>query len=171
LLQSLLDSGSVKRILVRPHPLNLWDGLDAFIEGWHSPKIGLSRERSVFEDVHECDVVFAGNSSIHVEAVTAGRPSCYVHGLDFGPYDLHSFVARGLIWEPPADRPFDPQEAFRFYQRSGWVDRLREFANIDEDVETVGRHVRAAILDLNTSRHPGCDTQAETEHALPLQSS
>jgi hypothetical protein len=37
---------------------------------------------------------------------------------------------------------------FRFYQRRGWTDALRFFANIDEDEKSVAARVGAAMREL-----------------------
>ena len=107
----------------------------------------------MFRDIEESDIVLAGNSSVLVDAVTAGRPSGYVPGLDYGSVDLHEFVARGLIYPVNDEFGFDPDAMLSFYQRLDWVNVLRLFANIDEDEATVEAQVCVAIRDLAVSRN------------------
>jgi hypothetical protein len=102
----------------------------------------------VSRDLEASDVVLAGNSSVLVEAVTAGRPGGYVSDLDYGSPDLHEFVARGLIYPMDDELSFDPEAMLRFYQRPGWTDALRFFANIDEDENSVVARVGAAMREL-----------------------
>jgi hypothetical protein len=102
----------------------------------------------VLRDVEASDIVLGGNSSVLVEAVTAGRPSGYVQGLDHGPADLHSFVARGLIYRMDDDLSFDPNAMLTFYQRPDWPNALKLFANVDEDEVSVLARVAAAMRDL-----------------------
>jgi hypothetical protein len=159
LVKCLLADHRVSRILVRPHPTNLWARLDAWIESLNDRRLRASSEGSVCHDLETADIVLAGNSSVLVEAVTAGRPSGYVAGLDHGSNDLHSFVERGLIYSlgdtngrekgtgPNADR-IDFAGLLRFYQHADWSDVLRLFANIDEDEATVAVKVGAAMRDI-----------------------
>jgi len=107
----------------------------------------------VSRDLEASDVVLAGNSSVLVEAVTAGRPSGYLSDLDYGSPDLHEFVARGLIYPIDGELGFDPDAMFHFYQRPGWTDALRFFANIDEDEKSVAARVGAAMRELISERY------------------
>ena len=115
LVDRLAGDPRVSRILVRPHPKNLWLGLDAWIESRNDPRIRRSPTGPVFRDLEESDIVLGGNSSVLVDAVTAGRPSGYVPGLDYGSPDLHEFVARGLIF-PIEDDCCGRNEALDFVQ-------------------------------------------------------
>lgn len=81
-----------------------------------------------------------------VDAVTAGVPSAYVVGLDHGSADLHGFVAAGLIYCSEANPNFD--ELLRFYQKPGWHEVLRRFANIDDDEAAILAETQKAIDDL-----------------------
>jgi hypothetical protein len=148
LIERLLDDQRVSRILVRPHPTNLWTGLDRWIASRNDPRVRRSSSGPVSRDLDASDIVLAGNSSVLIEAVTAGRPGGYVPGLDYGDQDLHQFVARGLIF-PIDDEPgFDPDAMLRFYQRPDWTLALRLFANIDEDEASVAARAGAAMREL-----------------------
>jgi hypothetical protein len=146
----------VSRILVRPHPTNLWVNLHAESGAWgdarNNPRLRFSSSGSLSGDLEASDIVLAGNSSALVEAVTAGRPSGYISGLDYGSPDLHAFVARGLIYPIDDKASFDPLAMLRFYQQPGWTDTLRFFANIDEDEESVAARVGAAMRELLNTR-------------------
>jgi hypothetical protein len=148
LVSHLQQDSRVSRILVRPHPKNLWLGLDAWIASLNDSRVRRSFDSSVFNDLEASDIVLGGNSSVLVDAVTRGRPSGYVPRLDYGSADLHSFVAHGLIYPVEDDFNFDPEAMLRFYQRQGWSNVLRLFANIDEDETSVLARVAATMLDL-----------------------
>jgi hypothetical protein len=149
----------VSRILVRPHPKNLWLGLDAWVASFNDPRVCRSPDGPVFRDVEASDIVLAGNSSVLVEALTAGRPAGYVPGLDYGSQDLHAFVARGLVYQFEDERGFDPDAMLRFYQRPNWPDVLRLFANVDEDEASVASRVCAALRELAASREASAGNQ------------
>lgn len=146
-IEDLLCDRRVSRIIVRPHPKNLWLGLDAWIASRNDARICRTFSSSVVRDVEASDIVLAGNSSVLIDAVTAGRPSGYVLGLDHGSPDLHAFVARGLIY-PIDELGFDPDAMRRFYQRAGWSTVLRLFANVDEDEVSVTRRAVAIMREL-----------------------
>ncbi len=139
LVARLLTCSHVATILIRPHPKNLWRGLDEWIAAQDQARVRLAKGATVFQDVESVDVALAGNSSVLVDAVTAGRPSAYVSGLDHGPPDLHGFTARGLVYQLPDidDMEFNLSTMFAFYQRPGWVSILRDFANIDQEEAAV----------------------------------
>ncbi|OLE55479.1 MAG: hypothetical protein AUG51_03200 [Acidobacteria bacterium 13_1_20CM_3_53_8] len=149
LVERLLCNQRVSRILIRPHPKNLWVKLDAWIASLNDSRVRRSFGNSVFRDIEATDIVLAGNSSVLVDAVTAGRPSGYVSGLDHGSADLHAFVARGLIYPIAAEIKFDPDAMLRFYQRTEWLSVLRLFANIDEDEASIMARVVVAMRELS----------------------
>jgi hypothetical protein len=142
----LLAKPNVSNIRIRPHPKNLWVGLEDWIANRHERRLGVSSRASVFDDVKSVDVVLAGNSSVLIDAVTAGRPAAYVADLDHGPYDLHRFVECGLIY--PLSDDWNPDSILRFYQHPGWSNVLRLFANIDESQETVAMKTAARMKQL-----------------------
>lgn len=147
----LLGHARVSRIHVRPHPKNLWVGFDAWIAAQNDARVQRCTGSSVFEDIEASDVVLAGNSSVLVEAVTAGRAAGYVRGIDYGSTDLHAFVARGLIYPYDEASGFDPDAMHNFYRRPDWPAALRLFANIDEDETTVAARVCDAMRELAAS--------------------
>ncbi|MFL6253967.1 MAG: hypothetical protein ACJ74T_03020, partial [Pyrinomonadaceae bacterium] len=148
LVELLLDDPRVSRVLLRPHPKNLWRGLAAWVESRRDLRLSLSPGGSVFQDIAASDVVLAGNSSVLVEAVTAGRPAAYVHGIDHGSPDLHAFVARGLVYHYRDELGFDPGAMQRFYLRAEWAATLRLFANIDEDETLVALRTKDALREV-----------------------
>jgi hypothetical protein len=145
---ALLGDTRVKRILVRPHPVNLWPGLAGRLMAIGDGRVCLSAGGSIFADVHECDLVVAGNSTVHVEAVVAGKASCYLRGLDHAPHDVQSFVRAGLVYELSATCRLDPSDVMRFYARREWPGILRRYANVDQDEAELAHIVAAALRDL-----------------------
>jgi hypothetical protein len=146
LIQRLLSEPNVSSIRIRPHPKNLWLGLKDWIAAQQDPRLGITANASVFEDVKCVDVVLGGNSSVLIDAVTAGRPGAYVADLDHGPQDLHRFVECGLIY--PMQDNWTPDSMLHFYQSRGWLNVLRLFANIDEDEKTVAMRMASTMRQL-----------------------
>ena len=135
LVENLLANDRVTRILIRPHPKNLWRDIDSWTASRADARLYQSCKTTVLEDLKGLDVVFGGNSSVLIDSVTAGVPSAYVDDLDHGAPDLHRFVAAGLIYRSEINPDLD--ELQHFYQRPGWDQTLRTFANIDEDKPAV----------------------------------
>lgn len=148
LVASLLDSPRVARIRLRPHPFNMWVGL----HDWHArlgdARVELVMGASVYDDIHAADVVLAGNTSVHIEALVAGCPSAYVAGLDDGGDDLHRFVERGLVFPLPDSLDLDLDALLRFYEAPAWPHVLRRFANVDEDGSVVEARTAAIVREL-----------------------
>jgi len=147
-VERLLNDPRVSRVLIRPHPKNLWVGLDAWVASLNDGRVSRSPGGPVFRDIEAADVVLGGNSSVLVDAVTAGRPAGYVPGLDCGSPDLHSLVARGLIYQFDDRLGLDPDAMLRFYRRPDWPAVLRLFANVDEDEASVAARAAAAMREL-----------------------
>ena len=107
LVENLLANDRVARILIRPHPKNLWRDLDSWIASRADARLYQSCKTTVVEDLKGLDVVFGGNSSVLIDSVTAGVPSAYVDDLDHGSPDLHRFVATGLIYRSEINPDLD----------------------------------------------------------------
>ena len=153
LVGRLLDDARVSRILIRPHPKNLWVGLDEWVASLQDARVRRSPAGgSVFGDIEASDVVLGGNSSVLVEAVTAGSPSGYVPNLDHGSRDLHAFVARGLVYPFDIEHNFDPETMLGFYLRPAWPDALRLFANVEETEAAVLARFADAMRALAASQ-------------------
>jgi hypothetical protein len=146
LIDQLRAKSWVSRIVVRPHPTNLWAGLESWIDRTGGIRLSLSANRNLCLDLETCDIVLAGNSSVLVDAVVAGKPAGYVAGLDYGTVDLHEFVKTGLI--PPISLGgggLDLHSLQSFYQRPGWSAVLRRFANVDEEQSRVLTRFAASL--------------------------
>jgi hypothetical protein len=154
LCKRLLRHPQVSRIVIRPHPTNLWKGFDQWT-GSQPHRVLRSRTQSVFDDIQTAHIVLGGNSSVLVDAVIAGKPSGYVPGLDCGAPDFHGFVASGLIYPIDKEPGFDPAMMMQFYLRPEWRATLRRFANIDEEESAVAAKAGAAMRDLARRQDKG----------------
>jgi hypothetical protein len=115
LVQNLLSNERVARILIRPHPKNLWRHIDSWIASHGDVRLEKNCNPNVLDDVKPLHVVFGGNSSVLIDAVTAGVPGAYVDNLDHGPSDLHGFVATGLIYRSNINPDLD--DILHFYRQ------------------------------------------------------
>jgi hypothetical protein len=147
LVRQALKDPRVAGIMIRPHPKNLWRGLEAWIAALNDPRVRLSPGGKIAADVQLVEVVVAGNSSVLVDALTGGRPSAFVPYLDHGPVDLHAFVERRLVYQID-ELSLDLEGLLGFYQHPEWLSVLRLFANIDEDEAAVAGRTTAALQEL-----------------------
>jgi hypothetical protein len=153
-LHALLTDRAVARIIVRPHPVNLWRHLERCLASLGDARVGLHSGTALADDLRHCDVAIAGNSTVLLDAVVAGRPGCYVRGFDHGPFDVQDFVKDGLIYEWSLPSPLDLAAIDAFYRRPIWPEILRRYADIDRSEDDVATAVRAA-LDAVTGRTIG----------------
>jgi hypothetical protein len=147
-LHALLADRRIAKVLVRPHPVNLWRGLAHAIASLDPTRVQLQSSNLLTNDLMRCDLVVAGNSTVLLDSVVAGRPACYVRGFDHGPYDVQSFVRDGLVYELTDVRAIDYDAITSFYVRPEWPRVLSRYADIDRDHEAVAADVRAAVRAL-----------------------
>lgn len=144
-LRALAVDPRVGRIIIRPHPVNLWRDLSARVASLGDARIGLRTDTCLTGDLARCDVVVAGNSTVLLDAVVAGRPGCYVSGLDHGPHDVQDFVKDRLVYEWHAPSRLDLRAIEHFYIDRDWPRILRSYADVDRSGEEVAVAVRAAL--------------------------
>ena len=153
LTQLLLTNKRIIKILVRPHPKNLWRELNIFLNSLDDARIVTVGESSVWNDLDRVDLVFGGNSSVLIDAVVAGKPAVYVSNLDYGPDDMHQLVAAGLVCRLREELT-DFSSLHPFYQRATWPETLRLFAAVDEDQQTVAEEFCRRMSELVTITKP-----------------
>lgn len=155
-VQALLGDSRVEQILVRPHPVNLWPGLHRSLSSLGDSRVTVrAATGSPVDDLRRCDLAIAGNSTVLLDGLIGGCPSCYVRGLDHGPYDVQGFVRDGLVYELTQAAPVDLEAVARFYARDGWPHILRHYADVDRDQSDVDSQVRAAFSSLGSPCRPG----------------
>ena len=145
IIDDFLEHGAVERFLVRPHPANLDPGLRSRLTASYGERVFFSAGGPAHDDIAQSDLIVAGNSGVHVEAVLAGKLSCFVAGLDHSPFDLLGFVDAGLIYHLKETSAFDPEKVVEFYSAASWLDVLRIYANIDQEPEQVAVAIRKAL--------------------------
>lgn len=148
LIEQLLREPKISRILIRPHPKNLFVKFDEWLDALDSKRIERSFNQSVFLDLEKSNIVFGGNSSVLIEAVTAGKPACYVSRLDYGSEDLHRLVAEKLIYQFGNNDRLDFSDVLNFYHHADWIKILSLFADFDRDESLVNEQISVAIQKL-----------------------
>jgi hypothetical protein len=132
-------------VLIRPHPINLWDGLAGVVASLGDARVTLQSSTRLLDDIRACDLVLGGNSTVLLDALVAGTPAGYVRGLDHGPHDVQDFVRDGLVYELPQLPPIDAGAIARFYSRREWPAILRRYAAVDLSPDDVACAVRSAL--------------------------
>ena len=144
-VRALLGDPRTQRVLIRPHPINLWHGLAEAVASLGDPRVTVQASPRLRDDLRACDLVLGGNSTVLLDALIAGTPACYVRGLDHGPHDVQDFVRDGLVYELPQLSPIDAGAIARFYSRREWPAILRRYAAVDVSPDDVARAVRFAL--------------------------
>jgi hypothetical protein len=147
-LRAFLADRRIDTVLVRPHPVNLWRGLAHAIASLQTTRVELPSPGQLTNDLRRCDLIVAGNSTVLLDSVVAGRPACYVRGFDHGPYDVQSFVRDGVVYELTDLRAIDCDAITSFYARPEWRQALSRYADTDRPAEAVAADVRAAVSAL-----------------------
>ena len=145
ILDSFLENGAAGRFLIRPHPANLDPGLRSRLTASYGERVFFSSGGPAHDDIAQSDLIIAGNSGVHVEAVLRGKLSCFVADLDHSPFDLLGFVESGLIYHLKDLSAFEPKQVIEFYTAAGWQNALRHYANIDQEPEEVAAAIRTAL--------------------------
>lgn len=145
IIENLLEHGAFSHFLIRPHPANLDPGLRSRLTASYGDHVSFSAGGPAHDDIAQCDLVVAGNSGVHVEAVLGGKLSCFVADLDHSPFDLLGFVEAGLIYHLKEISAYDPKQVVEFYSAASWQDVLRIYANIDQEPEQVAEAIRNAL--------------------------
>ncbi|MEO5580313.1 MAG: hypothetical protein ABIR58_06610 [Gemmatimonadaceae bacterium] len=146
-IRGLLANDGVQSVLVRPHPANLWGGLPAALNEFPADRVETSNG-GTDEDIRRCDLVIAGNSSVHVDALTAGVPAVYAKDLDHSSGDPVSFLAEGLVFSADDPHTLRVSDATRFYGTADWIRGFRRHVNLDQSDAEVAGITRSAIDDL-----------------------
>jgi hypothetical protein len=144
-LHALLADRRIAMVLVRPHPVNLWRGLSTAMASLDAARVRLRRSALITDDLARCDLVVAGNSTVLLDSVVAGRPACYLRGIDHGPYDVQSFVRDGLVYEITDIHAIDYGAIAGFYARPEWRRVLSRYADVDGHEEAAAAAVRGAV--------------------------
>jgi hypothetical protein len=148
-LHALARDPRVGAIIVRKHPANLWTKLDEALSATELVgRVSISTTPSIVEDIRRCDLVIAGNSSAHVDAVATGVRSIFARGLDGAPDDVLGLVRDGVVFPTNEPSSLDLDEVVRFYAHSAWLTGLRRHINIDQDDDAVAAATRAAFREL-----------------------
>ena len=118
-VRALTRDPGTQQVLIRPHPINLWQGLGDAVASLGDSRVTVQSSTRLRDDLRACDLVLGGNSTVLLDALVAGTPACYVRGLDHGPHDVQDFVRDGLVYELPQLPPIDAGAIRSASSRSG----------------------------------------------------
>ncbi len=144
-IERLLAHDRIGSVLVRPHPANQWAGVRDAVAGFARGRVVLGTHARSFDDLARCHLIIAGNSAVHVEAVTAGTPSILVPGLDGADRDSYGFVEHGLVPRAELDTDLALDDVLAFYRRPEWERTLRRYANIARSDADVAQDIRTSV--------------------------
>lgn len=122
LVAQLQENPSVRRILVRPHPVKI---VNEDLSGLCSANGGVTDVSGslLSDNARDCDIAICGNSTATIEILRGGAPVLYDNALDRCGSDMNGYVKRGLI--PALPGRLDKaalQGVARFYSDPAWCD-------------------------------------------------
>ncbi len=125
LLLSIRDLLLPSQIVLRPHPVQIvnHDFSDGFASGI---EVVLSKNNSLLNDISRCDLIFIGDSSVHLEVLKAGKPTVYVPLLDRIYDDYYGFWEKRITYRLEDFGTISLNEIIDFYS-GDWNNRFRYY--------------------------------------------
>ena len=106
------------KILVRLHP-NLIIRKKSEVKKLRTLGIKVSYANEVAtEDVKKCDLVIAGNSSVHLTVLKFKTPSLYYNEIDHVPNDFYYFIKNGLTYHLTTADDINLEKIQSFYDNN-----------------------------------------------------
>lgn len=130
LLESVLRQVAARfpgsRILLRLHP-NERVSSDRILRSIGDlPRIEVSRNQALREDIARCELIFCGNTGTHLEVLRQGVPSIQLPGIDRFPHDLRGFIEKRIVpfYSSPAEFTL---AALKSFYDAHWPERMRRY--------------------------------------------
>ena len=136
-----------KKILVRPHPSDLSEFGKRI-----SRDYSLIKSDEILTDIKKCEVIIAGNSSVHIDIVSAGIPAVYMSQIDTSPHDLYSLVKNRLILESEDINESFYKNIHRFYNQE-WFNHLKTIIELDRSDKNETNEIKGYIHQWQIQDH------------------
>jgi len=130
---SLMDTG--QNPIVRPHPHSQ---ISVFaIQQRIGKNVHVSAGTKLEDDLNKCSMVFAGNSTVHLDCLLRGMPTAYLPALDsYEPENPLNFISEKIVFGPLNSIQIPKiEEVLAFYANNQWTARFSEFLNLDYPFE------------------------------------
>lgn len=134
-------------ILLRPHPQSM---VSVSSIQKNFPFINISKNNSLAEDLSGSFLVLAGNSTVHLEALSYGVASLFWQDLDMGRQPLLSFLKEGIVFslQSNADISEAYQNALKIYSDPLWRSKLSQYVNLNESEEEFLQKFHIQLADI-----------------------
>jgi hypothetical protein len=132
------------RILVRNHPVALLKSDYSDLVARHD-NLTVTYGNPLDEEIAACDLIICGNSSVALNAVSAGRPVGYMDTLDGSDFDYNGFVESELICHVTGWSDEIYRQLRGFYDRDDWQAVMRTY---DASYQTDGDRLKQAAADM-----------------------
>jgi hypothetical protein len=130
-------------VIVRSHPKENRDVKESLTNDSPGLIYSDSRSESPFDFILRCDLLIAGDSSIHLEAKMLNVDSVYLDLSEAGStYDLYGYIKKGLIKELPGNEAL--VEYIQTYPALRTGNRVAQFYNAALGSEFEGKSARFA---------------------------
>lgn len=126
ILNVLNHSVSIEKILIRSHPNVYFKSSKKLLSDLSSKKVTTSKD-SLSDDIGQCDLIIAGNSSVHVDCLQAGVMTFFENDLDHEQDNLFNYESSGFL--PPLSYNIEgwENELKRVYLSENWKDIARTY--------------------------------------------
>lgn len=142
LIAGLLRRSDVASIAIRPHPSGVGAATVASLAARASGRVVIS-SGPLRDDLARADVIVAGRSSVHIEALLSGVPSIHDPAIDSSAAAGLTFLSDGTVFVSDDAARADFARASGFYARPEWRERLRRHGNVIESPGEVRGQLRA----------------------------
>lgn len=150
-LARLARSSQVASIRVRLHP-NLQVRHPASGSLGRFDKVSIDPPgMPIAEASARCDLVIAGNSSVHLNVLKSGAPTVFVDELDRVPREFYSFQSEKLVYEARSIEDLDAARINAHYDTPEWrakflrYDPYAAVEDPDRFAEAFGRELRLGL--------------------------
>ena len=130
-------------ILIREHP-NMGLSKKEKNRLLENPKIQISDGKSIDRDIEKCDLIFAGNSTVHVDILLRGCPSLYYRGLEKTFFDRYGYIKEGVVLDWNID--IIPDDINNFYKDLNNKNRISYYLNTDKDSQESIKEINEIVF-------------------------
>lgn len=113
------------KLLLRPHPVLFLSPDFREFQRRH-PRLEVIAGATLDYCIRACDIVFSGNSNVHLEVLKLGVPSLYRPRLDTIPEDYYGFVASEIVLRADDISALDLSAVESFYSHQ-WPGRFKRY--------------------------------------------
>lgn len=139
----LEETFKCETILIRKHPnMDLSKEEERLL--LKKTKVHISNGCSIETDIEKCDLVFAGNTTAHIDILLRGCPSFYYAGFEKGFFDTYGYLEKRIILDWNKD--VSSEDINSFYQSLNKKNSINYYLNIEKNSSEAIRNINEIIF-------------------------